>query len=116
METILQGLSSVCVYFDDKLITGKTNEEHLVNLSAVLHRFTIAGMKLKPDKCSFLLQVLENGMLAILLSSIKIEVSILLRDFTSSLLALRHLWPTLPIFSPLVYHFLNQLDESQDFG
>jgi len=65
-ETILQGLSSVCVYFDDILITGKTNEEHLVNLSAVLHRFAIAGMKLKPDKCSFLLQVLENGMLAIL--------------------------------------------------
>ena len=31
METILQGLQGVCVYLDD-LITGKSNEEHLVNL------------------------------------------------------------------------------------
>jgi len=45
METILQGLSDVCVYLDDIFITGKTNEEHLVNLSAVLHRLATVGMK-----------------------------------------------------------------------
>ena len=35
METILQGLLGVCVYLDDILISGKSNEEHLVNLSTV---------------------------------------------------------------------------------
>lgn len=59
METILQGLQGVCVYLDDILITGKSNEEHLVNLSAVLCRLATAGMKLKSDKCSFLLQEVE---------------------------------------------------------
>ena len=29
METILQGLPRVCVYLDNLLITGKSNEEHL---------------------------------------------------------------------------------------
>ena len=44
METILQGLPGVCVYLDDILITGKSNEEHLVNLSAVSCRLATAGM------------------------------------------------------------------------
>ena len=44
------------MYLDDILITGKSNVEHLFNLSAVLCRLSAAGMKLKSDKCSFLLQ------------------------------------------------------------
>ena len=36
METLLQGLSGVCLYLDDILITEKTDQEHLKNLSAVL--------------------------------------------------------------------------------
>jgi len=59
METILQGLPGVCIYLDDLLITGKSNEEHLFNLSAILHRLATVGMKLKADKCSFLLQEVE---------------------------------------------------------
>ena len=47
VETIFQGLLGVCVYFDDLLITGKSNEEYLVNLSAVLRRLATVGMKLK---------------------------------------------------------------------
>ena len=54
METILQGLPGACVYLDDILISGKSNEEHLVNLSAVLCRLATAGMKLKSHKCSSL--------------------------------------------------------------
>ena len=56
METLLQGLPGVCLYLDDILITGKTDQEHLTNLSAVLQKLAAAGMKLRPDKCFFMLQ------------------------------------------------------------
>ena len=45
MESILQGLPGVCVYLDNILITGKNDEEHLTNLSAVLQKMSAAGMK-----------------------------------------------------------------------
>ena len=59
METFLQGLSGVCLYLDDILITGKTDQDHLNNLSVVLQRLAAAGMKLKPEKCSFMLTEVE---------------------------------------------------------
>ena len=59
METLLQGLPGVCLYLDDILITGKTNQEHLNNLAAVLQRLAAADMKLKPEKCSFMLSEVE---------------------------------------------------------
>ena len=55
MESILQGLRYVCVYIDDILITGTSEEEHLKNLSEVLLRLENAGIHLKKDKCSFML-------------------------------------------------------------
>ena len=59
MESILQGIPGVCVYLNDILITGKTEEEHLTNQSAVLQKLSAAGMKLKSEKCSFLLEEVD---------------------------------------------------------
>ena len=53
METTLQGIPMVCVYLDDILISGKTDQEHLANLNEVLTRLEAAGLRLKKEKCSF---------------------------------------------------------------
>ena len=55
---VYQG-SVFILYLDDLLITGNSDEEHLVKLSAVLSRLATASMKLKSDKCSYLLQEVE---------------------------------------------------------
>ena len=59
MEILLQGLPRVCLYLDDILVTGQSDQELLTNLSVVLQKLAAAGMKLKPDKCFFILQEVE---------------------------------------------------------
>ena len=59
MENILQGIDHVCVYLDDILVTRATEQEHLQNLDKVLSRLETAGMRLKYDKCVFLLPAVE---------------------------------------------------------
>ena len=59
MDNILQGLKHVCVYLDNILITGATEEEHLQNLDTVLARLESAGMTVKCTKCAFLLPTVE---------------------------------------------------------
>ena len=58
METLLQGLIGVFLYLDNLLVTGKTNQEHL-NLTTVLQTLLAVDMKLKSEKCSFILQEVE---------------------------------------------------------
>ena len=52
MENLLQGVSRVCVYIDDIIVTGKTEEEHLQNLNEVLSR-------LKKEKCKYMVTEIE---------------------------------------------------------
>ena len=53
MDNILQGLPGVCTDLDDILVTGKTADEHIKNLNAVLARLCEAGMRLKEAKYQF---------------------------------------------------------------
>ena len=46
IENILQGIKHVCVYLDDILVTGTTEEEHLHNLDQVLSKLENAGIHL----------------------------------------------------------------------
>ena len=59
METLLQGIPGVCIYIDDILVTGKTTEEHLEHLTEVLRQLKEAGMRLKKEKCAYLLPSVE---------------------------------------------------------
>ena len=59
MESILQGMPGVMVYIDDILVSGKSVEEHLQNLHAVLTKLEEAGLRLKREKCSFLMPSVE---------------------------------------------------------
>ena len=59
MDNLLQGLSGVCTYLDDILVTGKTHDEHINNLNAVLTRLRKAGMRVKKEKCQFSLANIE---------------------------------------------------------
>ena len=59
METILRGLPHICVYLDDILVTGESEAAHIHNLTAVLGRLEAAGIRLKREKCAFMLPEVE---------------------------------------------------------
>ena len=59
MEGILRGIPHVTVYIDDILITGETEDEHLKNLDDVLTRLEGKGLRLKREKCAFMLPKIE---------------------------------------------------------
>ena len=47
------------MYIDDIMVMGKTMEEHLENLRAVLMRLHQSGYRLKHSKCHLLQQEVE---------------------------------------------------------
>ena len=55
IENILQNLPQTCVYLYDIPVTGKTEKEHLQNLENVLTCLENSGLRLKQQKCSFML-------------------------------------------------------------
>ena len=59
MDNLLQGLEHVVVYIDDILITGCTEEEHLRTLDKVLQILEDAGLRLKKEKCVFMVPSVE---------------------------------------------------------
>ena len=56
MDNLLQGLSGVCTYLDDILVTGKIHDEHINNLNAVLICLQKAYMRHKKINANFLMQ------------------------------------------------------------
>jgi hypothetical protein len=54
MEQVVQGIPKVAVYLDDILVSGGTEKDARDNLIAVLSRLQSAGLRLRPEKCSFL--------------------------------------------------------------
>ena len=59
MESVLQGIDGVCVHIDDILVMGRTEGEHLDQLQEVLSRLKEAEMRLKCEKCEYLLLAVE---------------------------------------------------------
>ena len=61
MNLILHGLhwKTVLAFLDDILVLGKTFEEHILNITEVLHRFQKYGIKLKPKKCELFQEKVE---------------------------------------------------------
>ncbi|XP_063954090.1 uncharacterized protein K02A2.6-like [Lytechinus pictus] len=56
MDNLLAGIPGVAVYLDDLLVTGSSEAEHLNNLEQVLKRLKNAGLRLKREKCEFLVK------------------------------------------------------------
>ena len=54
MEQILQNCPGTQVYFDDIIITGKDDNEHIDNVERVLSRLQASGIRLKREKCEFM--------------------------------------------------------------
>ena len=59
MESLLGDLPHVCIYLDDILVTGESESAYLQNLAAVLDRLEAAGIRLKREKCSFMIPKVE---------------------------------------------------------
>lgn len=58
MKKILQGLKAH-IYLDDMCITGKNDEEHLQNMNEVFNKLQETGIKLHPEKCELMNELVE---------------------------------------------------------
>ena len=54
MENLLQGIPQVIVRMDDILISGKDDNNHIANLEEVLKKLSELGLRLRKEKCFFI--------------------------------------------------------------
>lgn len=59
METTLSGLTGVCVYLDDIIVSGATEQGHKGRWSDVLQRLAKANLRLNKAKCRFSVPVVH---------------------------------------------------------
>lgn len=61
IDRVLRGLTwkQYLVYIDDVLVFSKTFQQHLMDVDEVMHRFRLAGLKLKPSKCKMGMQEVD---------------------------------------------------------
>ena len=59
MEKLLSGLSGIFIFLDDILVSGRDEAELQSRLELVLQRFQDAGLRVRPDKCQFMVPRIE---------------------------------------------------------
>ena len=53
MDNMLKSIHGVCVYLDDVLISGSTEQEHLDRLNRILALMAERGVRVAKEKCGF---------------------------------------------------------------
>ena len=53
IDQTVAAIPGVVSYLDDLVVTGKTDQEHIINLKKALERLKTAGFRLKMKKCQF---------------------------------------------------------------
>ncbi|EGT51773.1 hypothetical protein CAEBREN_12621 [Caenorhabditis brenneri] len=56
MDQLINGIEGAAAYLDDIIITGSTIEEHNTRLKKVMSRIHEFGMRMKLEKCKFLIE------------------------------------------------------------
>lgn len=59
MEQVFSGMNSVCIIFNDMLVTGKNNDEYLRDLEEVFQSFLKYGLWLRTKNCAFLQPIVK---------------------------------------------------------
>ena len=59
IESVLRGVPHCVAYFDDVLITGANDYEHIKNLTEALKRLHESGLKCNKAKCTFMAESVE---------------------------------------------------------
>ena len=59
MEKLLAGIDNCFIFLDDVLLSGRDEDELVGRLEQVFQRFKEGGLKVRPDKCQFLVHQVE---------------------------------------------------------
>ena len=54
MDNFVKGIPYTATYLDDILVTGRTDDKHVANLDTVLQHIYDSGLRLRADKCQFM--------------------------------------------------------------